>query len=112
MDDLWDDRSLFLEEITELWFIPFMTYSSTLTSKNQTTLPKAVVALLGAKPSSVLSYETLEDGSVRLTAKASTFADHLDTFPKKKPTRKITVEMMNAVVETEAANNASRGKKS
>lgn len=88
-----------------------MTYSSTLTSKNQTTLPKAVVALLGAKPSSVLSYETLDDGSVRLTAKASTFADHLNAFPKKAPARKVTVKMMNATVEAEASKRASHTRK-
>ena len=36
-----------------------MTYSSTLTSKNQTTLPKAIATLLRAKPSSILAYEVL-----------------------------------------------------
>ena len=32
-----------------------MTYASTLTSKNQTTLPMAIAALLGVKPQSKLS---------------------------------------------------------
>lgn len=87
-----------------------MTYSSTLTSKNQTTLPKAVVALLGAKPSAVLSYEEMEDGGIRLTAKSSSFADHLGSFPRKKPKRTVTVEMMNKAVQAEAARQHRKAK--
>ena len=87
-----------------------MTYSSTLTSKNQTTLPKAVVAVLGAKPSSILSFETLEDGGVRLTAKSATFADHLAAFPKKKPRHPVTVEMMNQAIQSEAAKHHSKSR--
>lgn len=87
-----------------------MTFSSTLTSKNQTTLPKKVVALLGAKPSSVLSYEIMEDGGVRLTAKSATFADHLAAFPKKKPKRPVTVEMMDEAIQTEAAKHYRKSK--
>ncbi len=82
-----------------------MTYSSTLTSKNQTTLPKAVVALLGAKPSTLLTYETLEDGGVRLTAKSATFADHLASLPVKKPKRPVTVEMMKQSARKAAAKS-------
>lgn len=87
-----------------------MTYSSTLTSKNQTTLPKAVVALLGAKPSAILNFESLEDGSVRLTAKSATFADHLASFPKKKPRRPVTVEMMDEAIQSEAAKRHRKPK--
>ena len=87
-----------------------MTYSSTLTSKNQTTLPKAVVALLGAKPSAVLSYEEMEDGGIRLTAKSASFADHLESFPRKKPKRPVTVEMMNKAIQAEAARQHRKPK--
>ncbi len=81
-----------------------MTYSSTLTSKNQTTLPKAVVAVLGAKPSSTLAYEVLEDGSVLLSAKSATFKDIADSFPKKKAARPVTA----ADMKTAAARGAVR----
>ncbi len=80
-----------------------MIYPSTLTSKNQTTLPRKVVALLGARPSSILNYEVMEDGGVRLTAKSATFADHLDGFPNKKPKRRVTTEMMDQAIQNEAA---------
>ena len=75
-----------------------MTYFSTLTSKNQTTLPKAVVAVLGAKPSAVLAYEVMEDKSVRLTAKSASFADHLDSFPKRRPKHSVTIDDMKKAV--------------
>jgi bifunctional DNA-binding transcriptional regulator/antitoxin component of YhaV-PrlF toxin-antitoxin module len=75
-----------------------MVYSSTLTSKNQTTLPKAVVATLGAKPSSILAYEVLENGAVLLTAKSATFKDIAGTFPKNKPAKPVTVEDMKKAV--------------
>ncbi len=80
-----------------------MTYSSTLTSKNQTTLPKAVVALLGVRPSAKLNYEMMEDGGVRLTAKSASFADHVASFPNKKPKHPVTVERMNQAIQKEAA---------
>ena len=92
--------SLFVDENKESMQIPCMTYSSTLTSKNQTTLPKAIATLLGAKPSSILAYEVLDDHSVRLTAKSASFADHLESFPKRKPRRPVTVaDMRRAVAE-------------
>ena len=80
-----------------------MTYSSTLTSKNQTTLPKAVATLLGAKPSSILVYETLDDGKVVLSAKSATFKDIAGSFPKKKPARPVTIEAMKKAVAAGAA---------
>ncbi len=75
-----------------------MTYSSTLTSKNQTTLPKPIATLLGAKPSSILAYEVLENGKVLLTAKSLTFKDIIDTFPKKKPINPVSIEDMKEAV--------------
>ncbi|MCF7785682.1 MAG: type II toxin-antitoxin system PrlF family antitoxin [Prosthecobacter sp.] len=87
-----------IDEIKEFSKIPCMTYSSTLTSKNQTTLPKPIAALLGAKPSSILAYEVLEDGKVLLTAKSATFQDIADTFPKKKPIKPVSIEDMKKAV--------------
>lgn len=89
-----------IDEITEISKVPCMTYSSTLTSKNQTTLPKAIATLLGAKPSSILAYEVLEDGKVLLTAKSATFKDIADSFPKKKPTNPVSIaDIKNAVLQ-------------
>ncbi len=87
-----------------------MIFTSTLTSKNQTTLPKKVVALLGARTSSILNYEVMEDGGVRLTAKSATFADHLKSFPGKKPKRPVTVEMMDQAIRNEAAKSHRQAK--
>ena len=61
--------------------------TSTLTSKNQTTIPKAVIQALGLPPSGQLVYEIGVDGQVVLTAKVATFAGLADSFPKK--TRKL-----------------------
>ncbi len=97
-----------IDEITESGKIPCMTYSSTLTSKNQTTLPKAIANLLGAKPSSILAYEVLENGAVLLTAKSATFKDIVGTFPKKKPARPISVEDMKKAVTEGAAKRFKR----
>lgn len=85
-----------------------MAHTSTLTSKNQTTIPKAVVAAMGIKPSAVLCYELVSDGSVRLTAKASTFAGLAGTFPLRKTTRSVTPEDMRAAVRAAAARKFTR----
>ncbi len=75
-----------------------MTYSSKLTSKNQTTLPKAVITQLGVRPSSMLSYEVQDDGKVILTAKSATFEDIMGTFPKKKPSRPVSLDDIKQAV--------------
>jgi len=91
---------MLIDEVTESSTFPCMTYSSTLTSKNQTTLPKAIATLLGAKPSSILAYEVLENGKVLLTAKSATFKEIADAFPKKKPAKHVSIEdMKNAVLQ-------------
>jgi bifunctional DNA-binding transcriptional regulator/antitoxin component of YhaV-PrlF toxin-antitoxin module len=61
---------------------------STITSKNQTTVPKAVMAALKLKPSDQLVYEIGTDGRVVLSAKTETFASvaaGLPEKPKRKP---------------------------
>lgn len=65
--------------------------TSTLTRKNQTTIPRAVVKALGLVPSAQLVYE-IEGDRVVLTAKTATFASLAGTFPKKPGQRAHTVE--------------------
>ncbi len=79
-----------------------MSHTSTLTSKNQTTIPKAVVAALKISPSAILTYEIEPDGSVRLTAKTATFAGLAASFGKKKSLKSFTVEQMSSSVRSEA----------
>jgi antitoxin PrlF len=86
-----------------------MTYSSTLTSKNQTTLPKAIALLLGVRPQAMLSYDVTEEGKVLLSAKSATFKDIAGSFPKKKPLKPVAVGDMRKAI---AAGAAKRFKKS
>lgn len=85
---------MFIDGATESVQLFSMVYFSTLSWKYHTTLPKEVVAILEAKPSSTLVYETLENGTVLLTAKSKTFKDIAGSFPKKKAARPITGEDM------------------
>lgn len=100
-----------IDWITESAHNPCMTFFSTLTSKNQTTLPKAVVSALKAKPSSKLSYEMLDDGTVKLSAKTATFADLMGRFPKKKPVKPVTVDAMNKAISSGAARRFKKAVK-
>ncbi len=56
-----------------------MIAESTLTSKNQTTLPKAVVESLGVKPSDKLVFE-IHAGKVTLSARTGRLADLAGAF--------------------------------
>lgn len=56
-----------------------MIVESTLTAKNQTTVPKAVVESLGVKPSDKLVFE-IHDGKVTLTARSGRLADLAGAF--------------------------------
>lgn len=84
---------------------------STLTSKHQTTIPKAVVEALRLKPSDQLVYEIEEDGRVILTAKTGTFASVAASLPRRKkaqPAR--SVEEMKAAVRNMARKRVTRAK--
>jgi bifunctional DNA-binding transcriptional regulator/antitoxin component of YhaV-PrlF toxin-antitoxin module len=71
---------------------------STLTSKNQTTIPQAVVKALGIKPTDKLVFE-IENGGVRLLAKTETFTSLLKKLPqRRKPASPVTIEKMNEVI--------------
>jgi len=85
-----------------------MIFTSTLTSKNQTTIPKAVVAALQARPSSTLCFEMESDGRIVLTAKAATFAQLAGTFPKKKRSQPAKPADMQAAILAGAARGSQR----
>lgn len=90
--------------------IPYVTHS-TLTSKNQTTIPKAVIEALNLRPSDQLIYEIEEDGRILLSAKTGTFASvaaSLMRKPKRDPVR--TVDEMKSAVKAMAAKRLSRSK--
>lgn len=82
---------------------------STLTSKNQTTVPKAVVAALKLKPSDQLVYEIGADGCVVLSAKTETFASVAAVLPKRaRPKRVPTTEDMDRAIKEMAVKRYSR----
>ena len=82
---------------------------STLTSKNQTTIPKAVIEALNLRPSDQLVYEIEADGRILLSAKTGTFASVAANLPrnsKSGPTR--TVDEMKSAMKTMARQRMSR----
>ena len=85
-----------------------MLFTSTLTSKNQTTIPKAVVAALQAQPSATLCFDLEPDGRVILTAKAATFGQLAGSFPRKKRAKAATLEEMQAAIRAGAARGFKR----
>ncbi len=79
-----------------------MSYSSTVTSENQTTIPKAIIDALRIKPNAKLIFELEKDGSVRLTAsspKTETFASLAGKFGKNYTGVVATAEMMREAAE-------------
>lgn len=77
-----------------------MIAESTLTSKNQTTLPKAVVESLGVKPSDKLVFE-IHAGKVTLSARTGRLADLAGAFRhfgKRRRKKAPAQEEMDAAV--------------
>jgi len=87
-----------------------MSITSKLTSKNQTTIPKAVVEALQIKPSSMLMYEIEPDGRVVLTAKSATFEDLAESFPAKRPRKPVSDERMKDAVRARAVQRFRKSK--
>lgn len=82
---------------------------STITSKNQTTVPKAVMAALKLKPSDQLVYEIGTDGRVVLTAKTETFASVAASLPNRPKRKSIpTIEDMDKAIKEMAVKRYSR----
>ena len=85
--------------------------SSTLTSKHQTTIPKAVVEALKLRPSDQLVYEIDPDGRVILSAKTGSFqqvAEALKSKRKNAPAR--TAAEKRGSVKRMAIKRFARGK--
>ena len=82
---------------------------STLTSKNQTTIPKAVIEALNLRPSDQLVYEIEADGRIVLSAKTNTFASVAASLPRKPTTGPArTVDEMKSAVKSMARKRMSR----
>jgi antitoxin PrlF len=81
---------------------------STLTSKNQTTIPKAVIEALKLRPSDQLVYEIEPDGRVLLSAKTGTFASVAMDLSRKSKAAARTTEEMNAAVRAAAGRRFKR----
>jgi antitoxin PrlF len=84
---------------------------STLTSKNQTTIPKAVIEALNLRPSDQLVYEIEADGRIILSAKTGTFASVAASLPRKaKVGKSRSVDEMKSAVKDMARKRMSRTK--
>ena len=86
-----------------------MIAESTLTSKNQTTLPKAVVETLHVKPADKLVFE-IRDGKVTLTARTGRLADLAGAFRHfgKRPRKTPAENKVHAAVRRAAARTYRR----
>lgn len=99
--------ALSLDPAKEYGQIPYVTHS-TLTSKNQTTIPKAVIEALKLRPSDRLVYEIEADGRVLLSAKTGTFASVAAELAKRPKAAAKTVGEMNAAVKAAAVRRFKR----
>jgi antitoxin PrlF len=82
---------------------------STLTSKNQTTIPKAVIEALNLRPSDQLVYEIEADGRIILSAKSATFASVAAGLPPKPHVGSArTVNEMKTAVKAMARQRMTR----
>lgn len=86
-----------------------MVVTSKLTRKNQTTLPRAVVDVLGIKPSDRLVYE-IEENRVILRAKTGRMADLAGKFAQfgKHPRVPLPVGEMSGAVARAIADDYKR----
>jgi antitoxin PrlF len=80
-------RSFPIDFIKERWHFPRMFAESTLTAKNQTTVPKAIVDALGLKPSAKLVFEITGDGKLLVHVKQGRLAD-MAGFLADRPRRR------------------------
>lgn len=78
--------------------IPCMLATSTLSKKNQTTLPKEVIKVLGVGPSQKLLYY-IKDGKVTLGAKTGRLVDlACYPFPKSGRKKPLTIKQMDEAI--------------
>lgn len=81
---------------------------STLTSKNQTTIPKAVIEALKLRPSDQLVYEIEPDGRVMLSAKTGTFASVAADLSRKPKATARSVEEIDSSAKAAAIKRFKR----
>ena len=88
-----------------------MIASSTLSKKNQTTLPKAVVDRLGIKPSDQLVYE-IEGEHITLRVRSGRLADLCGKYSRfwRKPARRPTQADIDKSLTQHLAEEDSRSK--
>ncbi len=103
-------ESLLVDTSKECGDIPCVNATSTLTSKNQTTLPKVVVEALGVAPGDKLVYES-ENGRLILRAKTGRLIDLAGKFAHfgHKPRQTVTLEEMEKTVGDAYAEHGMRG---
>ncbi len=77
-----------------------MTSTSTLTSKGQTTVPKAVRLHLGLKPGDKIRFLVEDDGRVVVLPATLHLRDLRGSLPK--PPKPVSVEQMNAAIRKRA----------
>jgi antitoxin PrlF len=81
---------------------------STLTAKNQTTVPKAIVDALGLKPSAKLLFELTDDGQLLVHVKQGRLADLAGAFRhfgKRRGKKPVTLEEMDAAIRRAASDS-------
>jgi bifunctional DNA-binding transcriptional regulator/antitoxin component of YhaV-PrlF toxin-antitoxin module len=80
---------------------------STLTAKNQTTVPKAIVDALGLKPSAKLLFELTDDGQLLVHVKQGRLADLAGFLSKRSRKRKtpVSLEEMDAAIRRAAGDS-------
>ena len=81
---------------------------STLTAKNQTTVPKAIVDALGLKPSAKLLFELTDDGQLLVHVKQGRLADLAGAFRhfgKRRGNKHVTLEEMDAAIRRAAGDS-------
>jgi antitoxin PrlF len=84
--------------------------SSTVTSKGQITIPKAIRERLGLEEGSVLEFIVDESGQVFLRPRADDGMDRVfGALREFAPKRPVTVDEMKAVVKARAARKARGG---
>lgn len=85
-----------------------MTAISTLTNKNQTTVPKVVVEALDIKPSDKLIYE-IEGDHVVLRAQTGRLADLLNESPAgPQPKRSLSQQQIDRAIGRHLAGEETR----
>jgi antitoxin PrlF len=98
--------SLQIDIYKEFLNIPYMFAESTVTSKNQTTVPKAIVDALGIKPSMKLVFELTEGGQLLVHVKTGRLVELAGFLANHHRKRKspVSIEEMDRGIRAAAAS--------